>query len=177
MAPGGPDEGAGAWPQPASPAAPSASANTQTRPVRTVMGTKNILVADPRWRLRVRRQTTESGTGDFCGRGEHAVTFDQIRQRWRWTPIRGCPGRFVLTAPEQVESATALTPHDLAGADLALVEYVAAAAPDVVVVGRLDGGGLISYRRSNGRFVHTLNTTEGFARKLEQLGIGPAAAP
>jgi 2-polyprenyl-3-methyl-5-hydroxy-6-metoxy-1,4-benzoquinol methylase len=42
----------------------------------------------------------------------------------------------------------------------------------------LDGGGLISYRHADGRFVHTLNTPEGFGRKLDQLGIrleAPAA--
>ena len=39
------------------------------------------------------------------------------------------------------------------------------------VVATLEEGGLISYRKSDGRFLHTLNTTAGFRRKLEQLGI------
>jgi hypothetical protein len=44
-------------------------------------------------------------------------------------------------------------------------------ARDPVVVGRLDQGGLISYQRRDGTYVHTLNTQAGFERKLRQLGI------
>jgi len=40
-----------------------------------------------------------------------------------------------------------------------------------VLVASFAGGGLISYRHANGRFTHTLNTPEGLARKLLQLGI------
>ena len=46
-----------------------------------------------------------------------------------------------------------------------------AAARDPVHVAALDGGGLISYARPDGSWAHTLNTPEGFARKLAQLGI------
>jgi hypothetical protein len=40
------------------------------------------------------------------------------------------------------------------------------------MVADLKGGGLISFRQPNGTYVHTLNTFDGFARKLKQLGIG-----
>jgi len=50
-------------------------------------------------------------------------------------------------------------------------EYRVEAAKDAVLVVELDDGGLISYRRADGSFLHTLNTTEGFRRKLTQLGI------
>jgi hypothetical protein len=50
-------------------------------------------------------------------------------------------------------------------------EFRVAAARDVVVVVPLASGGLISYKRADGTFVHTLNTPDGFARKLAQLGI------
>jgi len=39
------------------------------------------------------------------------------------------------------------------------------------VVTPLVTGGLISYKRRDGTFLHTLNTAEGFARKLADLGI------
>ena len=39
------------------------------------------------------------------------------------------------------------------------------------------GGGLISYARSNGTFVHTLNTLQGFERKLGQLGLRARDVP
>ena len=45
------------------------------------------------------------------------------------------------------------------------------AAKDRVLVVPLEDGGLISYARADGRLVHTLNTAEGFGRKLSQLRI------
>ena len=42
---------------------------------------------------------------------------------------------------------------------------------DSVVVVALPDGGLISYEKVDGDFVHTLNTPEGLRRKLLQLGI------
>jgi hypothetical protein len=40
-----------------------------------------------------------------------------------------------------------------------------------VIVTPFDDGGLISYRRPDGMFLHTLNTREGLERKLRQLGV------
>lgn len=50
-------------------------------------------------------------------------------------------------------------------------EFHVSAAKDAVLVVRLIDGGLISYKRSDGSYLHTLNTAEGFARKLTELGI------
>ena len=50
-------------------------------------------------------------------------------------------------------------------------EHVCVAARDPVIVTPCEDGGLISYRKANGMFLHTLNTREGFERKLGQLGI------
>jgi len=44
-------------------------------------------------------------------------------------------------------------------------------AKDCVLVVPLKDGGIISYRQTDGRLIHTLNTPEGFSRKLHQLGI------
>jgi len=44
-------------------------------------------------------------------------------------------------------------------------------AKDSVLVVPLTDGGLIAYRQTDGRLIHTLNTPEGFSRKLHQLGI------
>lgn len=81
-----------------------------------------------------------------------------------WKPIRDCPGRYVLPPTDE-------TPAHLAGADASSREYQPPAARDPVVVVPLADGGVISYRRPDGRYVHTLNTAEGFERKLRQLGI------
>jgi hypothetical protein len=47
----------------------------------------------------------------------------------------------------------------------------ARAARDPVLIVEFDGGGLISYLRADGTLMHTLNTAEGFRRKLRQLGV------
>jgi hypothetical protein len=39
------------------------------------------------------------------------------------------------------------------------------------VVALFEGGGLISYQRPDGTFLHTLNDEGGVRRKLEQLGL------
>ena len=44
-------------------------------------------------------------------------------------------------------------------------------ARDPVLVVEFEGGGLISYLREAGTLMHTLNTAEGFRRKLRQLGV------
>jgi hypothetical protein len=89
-----------------------------------------------------------------------------IKAAWTWRPIANCPGRFVLS-----DSTRELAPRDLVGPEVRFEEFRVPAARDVVVVGRFDEGGLISYKRSNGTYVHTLNTVEGFERKLAQLGV------
>lgn len=49
------------------------------------------------------------------------------------------------------------------------------AARDLLLIASLDGGGgIISYQRDDGSFLHTLNTPEGFERKLRQLGLNLA---
>jgi hypothetical protein len=62
-------------------------------------------------------------------------------------------------APEKLVPGHAMREHPVAG------------ARDPVAVVRFPGGGLISYRKPDGRWLHTLNTADGFARKLEALGI------
>jgi hypothetical protein len=98
------------------------------------------------------------------------MTFAALMSAWRWRPIANCPGRFVL-----MSGPTDMTPRDLVGAAAGFEEFRVATARDVVVVARFDDGGIISYRRANGAYLHTLNTGEGFERKLAQLGIALAA--
>lgn len=83
-----------------------------------------------------------------------------------WTPIRNCPGRFGLAEGPVADSPTSLAPSGDAK------EFRVSQAKDpVIVVAFAAGGGLISYRRSDNTYVHTLNTPDGFVRKLAQLGI------
>jgi hypothetical protein len=94
-------------------------------------------------------------------------SFEQLFKERNWRPIRSCPGRYVLR-----ETGGKLSPADILGEAGSVSEYTVAAAQDKVLVLRLDdGGGIISYRRADGTILHTLNTPEGFERKLRQLAI------
>jgi hypothetical protein len=93
------------------------------------------------------------------------MNFDQVLKAWDWKPIRNCPGRLILAGAPSL-----LSPDEVAGSDIQTTELRASSARDTVVVAEIEGGGLISYRRADGSWVHTLNTPEGFARKLAQLG-------
>jgi hypothetical protein len=105
---------------------------------------------------------------DRCAVGAAAApvtAFAELLACGDWAPIRGCPGRYVL------RGGGAVAPAALVGADAPLARFTVAAARDPVLVAALAGGGLISYARPDGSWVHTLNTPAGFARKLAQLGI------
>lgn len=94
------------------------------------------------------------------------MTFEQMRERHDWIPIRDCPGRFVVRG----ESGT-LSLAELCGMDSGLRSYRSEKARDEIWIARLEGGGMLSYRRADGTWLHTLNTEEGLKRKVAQLGL------
>ena len=65
----------------------------------------------------------------------------------------------------------ATPPQDIVPGTNECSEHLSVGAMDPVIVTAFDDGGLISYRKAEGMFLHTLNTREGFERKLRQLGI------
>lgn len=96
------------------------------------------------------------------------MLFTDLLNKWDWQPIVNCPGRYVL------KTKIDLQPQEILGQPVTVAEFKVAAARDMVLVVRLDDAGLISYRRKDGSILHTLNTLEGFERKLRQLGIWEA---
>ena len=94
------------------------------------------------------------------------MTVQEILAARKWKAIPKCPGRYLLVNPELT-----ISPKELAQVGRAPVEFHVQAARDVVLVLALEGGGLITYRRSDGSYLHTLNDESGFQRKLAQLGI------
>lgn len=94
------------------------------------------------------------------------MTFEELKRRWDWKPIPHCPGRFVLSRSEFNGP-----PREIAGRGAEEIKLDVANAQDPVVIVKLDDGGLISYKKGEGDYLHTLNTSEGFERKLAQLGI------
>lgn len=97
------------------------------------------------------------------------MTFDELMRAWNWKPIRNCPGRYLLC-----DVAHDLRPEEIIGFEVEANEFNVEAAKDTVLVLKLEEGGLITYRRQDGSFLHTLNTEEGFRRKLSQLRIDSA---
>jgi hypothetical protein len=92
--------------------------------------------------------------------------FSKLLRELDGRPIRNCPGRYVLRRADN-----AVGPRAFAGPEARITEHVVPAARDKVVVTWLAGWGLISYARADGTWLHTLNTPEGFVRKLADLGI------
>ena len=96
------------------------------------------------------------------------MNFSELFHAWDWRPIPNCPGRYRLVAKPPHPTVA-----DLIGEDVKVHRHrVPAARDEVLVVRFARGGGLISYQRVDGSIVHTLNTPEGFERKLAQLGLG-----
>ncbi len=96
------------------------------------------------------------------------MTFDELLMQRDWKPIRNCPGRFILHGVQPD-----LLPEAVAGGAAELSELSVEGVRDKVVVARLKDGGVISYKRADGTYLHTLNNAEGFSRKLRELGILP----
>lgn len=93
-------------------------------------------------------------------------SFSDLSNNYHCRPIANCPGRFIIADTTQIPLTTLLE------IDSAIIkEYLSRFARDTVLVVKLDQGGLISYCRNDGSYLHTLNTDEGFQRKLVHLGI------
>jgi hypothetical protein len=97
------------------------------------------------------------------------ITFATLAQRHRLQPIRGCPGRWIV---RDVSQGVGL--GEWLGDQVAVEVSRSSEARDPVHVARLPDGGIISYARADGTYLHTLNDRDGFARKLQQLGIATA---
>ena len=60
---------------------------------------------------------------------------------------------------------------EIAGTEIEVKKFKSKKAPDEILVVRFASGGLISYFKPDGTFLHTLNTEDGLIRKLAQLEI------
>jgi hypothetical protein len=95
------------------------------------------------------------------------TTFDAVLAKWNWKAIPDCPGRYVLRG-----AAEALSIEQVTGEALPVREFHVTTATDTVLVALFEGGGLLSFKKPDGRIVHTLNTNEGLARRLARLELG-----
>ncbi|MCD9185116.1 MAG: hypothetical protein LUM44_01685 [Pyrinomonadaceae bacterium] len=99
---------------------------------------------------------------------EELTTFEKALKTSDWKPIRNCPGRFQLIGGRSV-----IPIEKLSESKNPAVEILTEIVPDkVLTIEFEDGGGLISYVKDDGKFIHTLSTKEGFARKINHLTGG-----
>jgi hypothetical protein len=82
-----------------------------------------------------------------------------------WKPIRGCPGRLV------VDGLSERSVEELAGLISPASPRTSNVARDPILAVQLPDGGLISYVKPDGRYLHTLATPDAFERKVRQLGF------
>ena len=93
--------------------------------------------------------------------------FEQIFDKWDWSEIRHCPGRFIF-----VEGRSKLSPEEIIGIEIEVYKFRSEGIADEILTARFNtGGGLISYIKEDNQFLHSLNNEDGFRRKLCQIGI------
>jgi hypothetical protein len=91
------------------------------------------------------------------------VSYALLQQTYSWRPIPSCPGRSVLRG-EDAELDLWMEHHGR--------ELSQANCPDPAWLWRLPGGGaVLSYRKAERRWVHTLNDDAGWRRKCASLGV------
>ena len=94
------------------------------------------------------------------------MTVAELLKRWKWQEMFRSPGRFAL-----VERRPDLSVEELLGPGVPTEQVPTTGAGDTIVVARFEDGGLVSYHRADGSWVHTLNTRSNFQRKLWELGV------
>ena len=136
-------------------------------------GTSSLALSAVRvLRHKAARATRFPFVGDGAHAGDGGASLQALHDACSWRPVAKCDGRYVcadhdwrLRDPEAVLAA--------AGCEAAsAVLRIERADADAVVLVRLrGGGGLLSFVKDDGCFVHTLNTESGLCRKAIALGI------
>ncbi|ETV67702.1 hypothetical protein H257_16168 [Aphanomyces astaci] len=120
------------------------------------------------------------GDGHFVGDG--GATLQALWEAWTWKMIPNCPGRYVtkknkVLAAMPLEDLVGLLNNNVDGTsggtqDIRVIHTTSDTIVDAVHVAVFpDGGGVITYCKPSGAFVHTLNTQSGLERKLAGLRL------
>jgi hypothetical protein len=92
----------------------------------------------------------------------------ELMARFSWEQMSGQQGRFVLADASDPPSLGALT-----GDGVPSRRVPSISGGDEIHLVPFDDGGLISYLRENGQWLHTLNTPRAFKRRVWDLGLDP----
>lgn len=94
------------------------------------------------------------------------LRIEKLLTEWSHVAIHGCPGRFIVDDPKAAQWFSALLLSDVR-----VRCFSSPKARDPVFILPLEDGGIISYQKEDAQFLHTLNTFEGFQRKLKALDL------
>jgi hypothetical protein len=94
------------------------------------------------------------------------MRFETLLTMLAWSAIPNCPGRYVLKTDH-----TPIPPETLVGGGAVARILRSPHAADPIELVMLVDGAVLSYRKPDGHYVHTLNTSDGLARKLAQLEL------
>ena len=101
---------------------------------------------------------------------DQALSFNHLFHLYSWKEIPHCPGRYLLSTQDNRRLET-VTPTAMLNNQLTVQIFVSEVCRDRVHVGKFSDGGLLSYEKSDGTFIHTLNNLSGLARKMNHLNI------
>ena len=115
------------------------------------------------------------GDSNYVGDGGN-----QLQALWdycEWKEIRNCPGRYTVRRPRDLAR---WPPERLLAAALgaaapqtSLWRHSSSTSDAIHAVRFAGGGGLLTYARGDGTFVHTFNTESGLLRKIAALRVTP----
>jgi len=131
--------------------------------------------------------TASNSTASAAFRGDGSYVRDGgalLETLWcycEWKEIRNCPGRYTVRRRRDLAR---WPPERLLAAALggnvppvSLWRHGSSTSDAIHAVRFAGGGGLLTYARSDGKFVHTFNTESGLLRKIAALRIKPDVLP
>lgn len=101
---------------------------------------------------------------------DQELSFIFLFNLYTWKEITNCPGRYLLTK-EDNERLKLVSPNVVLNNRIPIEIFTSSMCRDRVHIGKLPDGGLLSYEKSDGTFVHTLNNLSGLQRKMNHLII------
>ena len=115
--------------------------------------------------------------GDSKYIGDGGAALQLLWNFCEWKEIRNCPGRYTVRRrrdlarwpPERLLAAAL----GAAAPQTSLWRHRSGAKDAIHAVRFAGGGGLLTYARADGAFVHTLNTESGLLRKIAALRVTP----
>jgi len=114
--------------------------------------------------------------GDGNYRGDGGALLQALWCYCEWKEIRNCPGRYTTRRrelagwpPERLLAAAL----GAAAPQTSLWRHSSSTSDAIHAVRFAGGGGLLTYARADGTFVHTFNTESGLLRKIAALRVTP----